>query len=111
MNQKIKSGDTLYRMSQKGIEPVIVEKVGNKYFHIKGDPPFKKYDIETLTYRDRKEYICRAEVLYMSEQEIADMKEYDELMSMIQKAFSNYNTPQNLKLKDLREIKAIIFKQ
>lgn len=109
MNQKIKSGDTLYRISQEGIEPVIVEKVGNKYFYIKGEPPFKKYDINTLTYSDIH-FASRAEVLYRSEQEIADIKEYDELMSMIQRVFSNYNRPQNLKLKDLRELKAIIFK-
>lgn len=107
MNKQIKIADTLYRMSPKGIELVTVEKVGSKFFYIKGELS-KKYDINTLTYRDRREYICQEETLYRSEQEIADIKEHEQLMLIIQYAFSKYRTTR-LTLKQLREIKAIIF--
>ena len=62
----IKVGQILYDYPLKKYE---VEKIGNKYFTIKGDYQKKKFSLDDLTYKNPN-YSQRNEQLYLSKESI-----------------------------------------
>lgn len=110
--KKVKIGQTLYSLnignSARGCEqkltPVVVSKIGRKYFTVKESDYF-----ETQHYLDgwceKSEYISNSR-LYVSPQEWEDDKEKEKLNHLIGGEFKLLNS--KLPLEALRKIHSII---
>lgn len=93
------------RRSPQVLTPVVVSKVGRKYFTVKTDD---KYGFET-EYRlddwgENTGGYCANSKLYTSEQELADESESHNLCSKIADVFKYGNNTKNLNLETLRLI-------
>lgn len=89
--------------TSKEIKELTVETIGNKYMKMNnGD----KVTIETLRHDD-KVYSQHSYQLYLTPNEIEDMRERDMLLSII-KAFFAYENTNGLSLEQLRTIKEIV---
>lgn len=111
-------GQTLYsldlmnnrrRTEANVLTPVEVSSVGRKYFGVKkaGFPFETKHHLDTWVEVSR--YSPNA-ALYASEQEWADEKEADALVTMLYGCFSNYSA-RKLPLETLRQIRDLIQKE
>lgn len=99
--------------SRRGVEqvltPVIVVKVGRKYFTVKTDDKWaleRQYRIDD--WREKTEYSASAR-LYESEQVLLDEKEERSICSKIKATFEFGNNPTKVSLDKLRQIQAILF--
>lgn len=115
MKEKPKIGDILYclnmsnyaRNTEQKLIPVVVTKVGNKYFTTKeklDDYWEKQYYLED--WREKNEYGPTSE-LFKTEQEYLDKKEKNELYEKIKVKFDIYSK-NDLTLEQLRSINSII---
>ena len=105
-------GETLYSLNvgnafraswndvQK-LTPMIVEKIGRKYFTLGG------IQFHLDDWREKTEY-CRTHELFETEQEWIDKKESDDILSFLREKIDYCGGSTNLTLIQLREIKSII---
>ena len=109
---KITVGQTLYRQSQRRGEPLEIQKevvvrIGKKYFYLEGwrskDYPI---NIETLWY-EHKNYSQNNFRLYLTEQEIHDELEQQQLSVQIERRIRDYRLG-TLPLEKLRAIAEIL---
>lgn len=115
MKRKPILGETLYALNvgnaagrgvPQTLKPVIVSKIGRKYFTCgpEGARFPEEYHIDT--WREKTEF-CVNHHLYETEQEWLDEKEFSETVSEIRAMFNAYNKPP-LTLESLRKIKSVI---
>lgn len=116
MKPKVIVGQRLYSLNvgnnarhrEQVLTPVVVSKVGRKYFTVKTEGQYAletEYRIED--WRENHEY-CANSALYETEQEWADEKETRAICEKIWKAFEYGHNRQNLNLETLRTIAAAI---
>jgi len=83
------------------LTPMIVEKVGRKYFTLGG----MQFHLDN--WREKTEY-CQNHELYETEQEWINKKESDNIFSFLRNKFDYCRGATNLSLEQLRGIKSII---
>lgn len=114
--QKPQVGQTLYslnignnaRYCEQRLIPVVVSKVGRKYFTVKQARP---YSMETEYHLDdwvEKTEYCPNSRLYISEQEWAEEKEARELCQHFADVFRYGRNSYNLPIDALRAIAVIV---
>ena len=86
------------------IKEETIEKVGNKYFYLKGWVR-EKFSIETM--QDVSNY-CEDWKVYTDKQQILDEVEYGELYSCIKSKFARWGKNDIFTLDQLRRINVII---
>jgi len=105
-------GNAAGRYRPQELTPVIVTKVGTKYFYCNNDGGTKytenRYNIED--WRHDNDGYQPTSMLYESEQEWKDEKEANEICAFIHKAFEYRNNRLGISLEDLIKIKTIIEK-
>lgn len=99
-------GQTLYTKSG----PVIVEKVGRKYFTVKDRFLFRQYYLSDWRVKSEITGLYNDYKLYETQQEIDDGIEKAELKLKIMKSFNLGGVSAELTLQALRDINAIIDK-
>lgn len=111
-----KVGDKLFSLNignaarnrEQKLTPVIVTKVGRKYFTARESGrewSYSQYHIDT--WREKTEYCCNS-VLYETEQEWLDEKESDEICRYIFDSFQYGKNQKKLSIGALRTIQRII---
>lgn len=112
-------GQTLYslnignaaRRTEQKLTPVVVLKVGRKYFttaqeHHR-DSPYTHTEYHLGTWREKTQY-CENSKLYSTEQEYLDEKEGSELCRKISDSFQYGQNKRGLPLHDLRAISSLL---
>ena len=90
------------------LTPVIVSKVGRKYFTTQTDDRWKQErEFHVEDWREKTIY-ARDYALYVSEQEYADEKEERMICEIIRRAFEHGRNHPKLSLETLRKIDALI---
>lgn len=113
--RKPEVGETLYasyrgyyskNSSQLNLIPVIVTKVGKKYFYCSenGTRPVK-YNINTWT---EESAFAQTIALYENPKEWDDQKEWDRIKSKISYTFGTYRNCEEVSLESLKKIEEII---
>ena len=110
--RKPEVGQTLYSLNignaarnvEKVLTPVLVEKVGNKYFTVRIRSRAVQYHISN--WLEKTEY-CANSKLYETESEWFNEKETSELINKARQYFGGYGKP-NMSLSGLRKISEII---
>ena len=97
------------RNTPQTLTPVIVSKVGRKYFTVENEGDGWKHPTEfyIVDWQQVTEYSVDS-VLYETEQELADERESRELSGTIRSAFENSRKPSAFPLETLRKIHALI---
>lgn len=96
------------RRTPQVLTPVIVAKVGRKYFTTHAEGQFKvEREFHLENWREKTDYSPDA-VIYESEQEYADEKESREICAAIGKAFEYGRNGKELPLETLRKISALL---
>lgn len=105
-------GNTAGRYRPQELTPVIVTKIGRKYFYCElcGEIQHKQYRYEIEDWRHDNDGYVPTSMLYESEQEWKDEKEANEICAFIHKSFDYRNNRLGISLEDLRKIKVIIEK-
>lgn len=100
-------GNAARRGTPQVLTPVVVTKVGKKYFTCKNaDQWGREISYHIDTWRQKTEY-CADHKLYETEQEWRDKKEAKEITKQISETF-HWMKSHNLSLEQLRMIKAIL---
>ena len=107
MNREIEVGQKVYVTNHKGLEELIVTRVGRKYFYatlpeIRWE---RQFILETM--RENQDYGSPATV-YPTLTEYEEEKELYALFQRIREAFSRHGKPE-ITLMQAREIHAILF--
>lgn len=106
MEDKIKVGQCLYMIGDKGsIETYVVERVGKKYFYLNRIPDLP-FDLTTLKYTN-KDYSQYSKQLYRTSTETQDVIETGNLQRSITSYFYNYGA-RKMSLDQMRAIDKII---
>lgn len=120
MRSKPTVGQTLYslnignasRHQPQALTPVIVRKVGRKWFtcsRADDEPPYRATSYSLETWLDDSEGYSHSAQLYATEQEWLDQKEHRQLYEEIRKAFDLWTgRGSELSLATLRQIKALL---
>jgi len=95
------------RNREQILTPVIVRKVGRKYFSASSEASPTLITEYTLEAWEEKTEYCRNSRLFENPQEWLDEKEATDITAAIRKAFDVYNRPA-FDLETLRKIAAII---
>lgn len=119
MNPKITVGMRLFSLNvgnaarhcEQVLTPVVVTKVGRKYFTVKNEVGYGFESTHNIgDWSEKTDYTARC-ALYESEQEWADEKETRSLSGKISEAFKYGNNSKNLSLETLRMIVSAIDSQ
>lgn len=94
------------RNTEQKLTPVIVSKVGRKYFTCKREDYHLETQYHLEDWREKTEY-CVNSALYESEQAWEDEKEAAQLCKQIHQAFEYGRNP-NLPVSTLRQIAALL---
>lgn len=118
MKSQLALGQTLYRLNvgnnaracSQRLTPVIVTKIGRKYFTVKNRDGGYAFEVEFLLddWRERTEY-TENHALYSSPQAWEDEKEVVSLCADFSKAFQHGSNRRNLTIDALRAVRAIVF--
>lgn len=117
MNQKVTVGQKLFSLNVGNaarhrvqiLTPVVVTKVGRKYFTVKTDDKYgfeTEYNLED--WEENTEY-TRNSVLYETEQQWYDEKELGAICQHISKAFEHGRNQRNLSIGTIRAISELIY--
>ena len=102
---KLKEGQILYLKNKNEIKECIVNKVGRKYFTLKNDYIYNKYDIATLLQIKN----CGSPIqLYLSKQDIVDKNRFNDLTISFRNIFGNLGFSHNLTLEQLERINKVL---
>jgi hypothetical protein len=105
-------GETLYSLNignaargcEQVLTPVIVEKVGNKYFSCHNGYYSRKYNISN--WMEYSQYMPNS-ILYEKEQDWLDKKEAEEIFRKLRELFTSYGKI-NFTLEQLRKVQEIL---
>ena len=99
------------RSVEQELTPVIVKKVGRKYFYVNKKGYSDYYEIQYYidSWKEKTE-TCQNHILYLDKKTYEDEKETEKICSFIASSFSYGSNNKKLSLGALREIEAIIKK-
>jgi len=110
-NKKLQVGQILYEeVTQRGfpsrIRPRTISKIGKKYLYVEGDDRYP-ISIDTLMH-ENKNYSQYNFQLYLTEQEILDIRERGNLIEKLRKTFDWSSNKSGITLEQLRQISGIL---
>lgn len=109
-------GDKVWYVLPRNSEPIyegVISKIGRKYFYVsRRENDRDPYKVDLKTMRGETDtgwgYRCR---VYLSKQEILDIREKGRLLAFIEAFFRNHLNSRSLSLETLREIAKHLHKE
>lgn len=96
------------RNREQTLTPVLVSKVGRKYFSVKKEGYNWETEYHLDTWQQKTDYSPDSQ-LYESEQEYLDMKQKSEILKQLRSIFDYSGSAHLLSLETLRKIKMSIY--